>query len=225
MSKKILVLEDDAQLREQIVKIVDQAGYSVVAFDTIAAAKGSQLDKFSLLLLDWTLPDGQSVHWLKELRSQHVDTPIIFLTAKTDLIDKIMGLELGADDYITKPFEPRELIARIHVQMRANFSEKPKNNILESGPVKINFESREIFFKGTLIVTNRKEFDLITMLVENPNKVFTRAELLDLVWGYEEMKTTRTVDTHMAQIRSKTSEEIFETIRGVGYKYKPAKVA
>ncbi|MBY0451589.1 MAG: response regulator transcription factor, partial [Bdellovibrionaceae bacterium] len=159
---------------------------------------------------------------LKQIRAQKQSgVPVIFLTAKSDLIDKVLGLESGAQDYLTKPFDRRELLARVRVHLRD--AVRPVLNEIEIGSLKVILAGRELYYNGRLIETTRKEFDLILLLMQNPNSVFTRDELLNKVWGFENFPTTRTVDTHILQLRQKTHEDMILTVRGVGYRLKTGK--
>jgi DNA-binding response OmpR family regulator len=143
------------------------------------------------------------------------------LTARTEVIDKVVGLESGADDYLTKPFEPRELAARIRVQLRHQDSSDDSADSAEQtilGELVIDKAQREIRYKGNLIEFTKMEFEFLSLLAESPNRAFSREEILNKVWGYENYPSTRTVDTHVLQIRQKLYDELIETVRGVGYK-------
>lgn len=217
MISKILLVEDDREIAKSVADYLRAENFLVDVVHTIADFKKIKLN-FNLIILDWMLPDGQGLDLLKSLRLQNQSSviPVIFLTAKSDMIDKVLGLESGAQDYLTKPFDLRELLARIRVHLR-DVSQNSKNEI-EVGPLKLNLSSRELYFKGQLIETTRKEFDLMQLLMQSPNNVFTRDELLNKVWGFENFPTTRTVDTHILQLRQKTSDDLILTVRGVGYR-------
>jgi DNA-binding response OmpR family regulator len=168
------------------------------------------------------LPDGQGIDFLKEMRIDYPQIPIIMLTAKTELIDKVLGLESGANDYITKPFEPRELIARIRVQLRENKNNVEKEiKLIEVHTLKIDLEKRDVTFNEKMLELTKMEYDLLRLLAESPGRVFSREEILNKVWGFENYPSTRTVDTHVLQLRQKISEDIIETMRGIGYRLKP----
>jgi DNA-binding response OmpR family regulator len=175
-------------------------------------------DAIHVIILDWMLPDGQGIDFLRSLRKNNIMTPVIMLTARTDLIDKVLGLESGACDYMTKPFESRELVARIRVQLREKIAVKERNEVLTLGKIVIDSFGKEILYDGKRMNFTKMEFELLKILVENPRQTFSRENLLDKVWGYENFPTTRTVDTHVLQIRQKTSDNIIETIRGLGYR-------
>jgi DNA-binding response OmpR family regulator len=162
------------------------------------------------------LPDGAGIDWLKELRLRDAATPVVMLTARAELLDKVLGLELGANDYLTKPFEPRELVARIRVQLRHRAP--PERERIEFSGVAVDVKSREAFLDGSPVELTKTEFDLLKLFLESPNQVFARNELLERVWGYESYPSTRTVDTHILQLRQKLGAELFETVHGVGYR-------
>lgn len=216
--KEILIIEDDSNLGQSIKKILEAEGLKTYWVTTITDARIEILKKIDLIVLDWMLPDGQGVDFLKEIRGQNNFTPVIMLTARADLIDKVLGLEAGANDYITKPFESRELIARIRVQLRDKVSrEQPIEKII-MGKLQINTHDREVIFDGKKINLTKLEYDLLKILAENPKQTFSRENLLDKVWGYENFPTTRTVDTHVLQLRQKLSDDVIETVRGLGYR-------
>jgi DNA-binding response OmpR family regulator len=215
--KNILLVEDDINLKESIKNILTNEGFKVVIASTLKEAVLQMNNDINLVVMDWMLPDGQGIDLLRELRKKY-NTPVIMLTARTDLIDKVLGLETGANDYITKPFEVRELIARIRVQLRDLSSTASTSESIVLGDLSLNPQTREVIYANNKNVFTKMEFDLLKLLVENPKQTFSRESLLDKVWGYENYPTTRTVDNHVLQIRQKTSEHIIETIRGLGYR-------
>ena len=144
--------------------------------------------------------------------------PVIFLTARVELVDRVLGLEMGADDYVTKPFEPRELVARIRARLRTTARAAPPPERLAFAGLEMDLDSRRVTYRGRELELARLEFGLLELLLRHPSKVFTSDELLNRVWGYEAFPTTRTVDTHVLQLRKKTHPELFESIRGVGYR-------
>ena len=177
-----------------------------------------------LIILDWMLPDGQGLDFLKDMRASDNQVPVIMLTAKAQLIDRVVGLESGANDYLTKPFEPRELLARIRVQMRSFEHRSPKSQRtkpIHFGPLRVDRDKREVKFREKVIELTKMEFDLISLLIESPERVYSREEILNKVWGFENYPTTRTVDTHVLQLRQKLSERLIETVRGIGYRFRP----
>jgi DNA-binding response OmpR family regulator len=220
--KQVLIIEDDENLGKSIKKIVEDEG--MIAHLAISLSEARLLISKSLdvVVLDWMLPDGQGIDFLREIRAQNSSIPVIMLTARTDLIDKVLGLETGASDYMTKPFESRELIARIRVQLREKNNgdkDKEKDERIVAGKLIINTREREVLFNGKKINLTKMEYELLKILAENPKQTFSRENLLDKVWGYENFPSTRTVDTHVLQVRQKISDDIIETVRGLGYRF------
>ncbi len=222
---KVLLVEDDKQLGMALNQFLAKENFDVTWVTTIAEARVKLgLVKPHLVLLDWMLPDGQGIDFLKDIRADKIFTPFIMLTARNELLDKVIGLESGADDYLTKPFEPRELIARMRVQLRKEeqFETGDAKELLKKitrKDLEINIETREIFFKNEEVHLTKMEFDLLVLLAEHQGKPFTREELLNKVWGFEFTPTTRTVDTHVLQLRQKFGDDLIETVRGVGYRF------
>ncbi len=218
-----MIIEDDPTLGPSLKEHLQMESFDVHLAPNIAKAKElTENNQFELIILDWMLPDGQGIDFLRDFRATNSRTPVIMLTARTELIDKVLGLETGANDYLTKPFEPRELIARIRVQLRGleNIKEDTSNGQISYGPIWIDSIERKVKFNDVEIEMTKMEFDLIRLLTENPGRAFSREELLNKVWGFENYPTTRTVDTHVLQLRQKLSDEIIETLRGVGYRLK-----
>ncbi|PIK15367.1 response regulator transcription factor [Halobacteriovorax sp. JY17] len=218
---KVLLVEDDDSLGSSLQSYLTGEGHEVVWAQSLTMARELKGDE-EIIILDWMLPDGQGVDFLKELREAEVSKPVIMLTARTDLIDKVIGLEAGANDYMTKPFEPRELIARIRVQLRDHHKKDHDSNdgIMTRGELVINQNEREIRWHDEVIEFTKMEFDFLSLLAESPNRAFSREEILNKVWGYENYPSTRTVDTHVLQIRQKLSDELIETVRGIGYRFR-----
>lgn len=221
MKKKILLVEDDLNLGESLKKVLEGESYDVVLLKSFSEAISFDANHVDLAILDWMLADGQGIDILKEFRLKKVTVPIIMLTARTELIDRVLGLEAGANDYIIKPFEPRELLARIRVQLRSKVIPFLEGQKVEIGELLIETDKREVFFKNKKIDLTKMEFDLLKLLAENPDRAFSREELLNKVWGYENYPSTRTVDTHVLQLRQKLDENMIETIRGIGYRFRP----
>lgn len=221
MSAKILIIEDDENLGATLKSFLRDEGHDVSLAQNLGEARKQTLADYELVILDWMLPDGQGIDFLREVRAAGHNGPVIMLTARTEVIDKVVGLESGADDYLTKPFEPRELAARIRVQLR-HASEKgetqTQQEVITLGDLKIDLARREITYKGKLTDFTKMEFDFLVLLAESPNRAFSREEILNKVWGYENYPSTRTVDTHVLQIRQKLYDELIETVRGVGYR-------
>jgi DNA-binding response OmpR family regulator len=218
---KILLVEDDFSLGQSIEEALTREGFDVTLAKNLAEARTKNPLDYNIMLMDWMLPDGQGLDLLKEFRGQDVKVPIIMLTARTDLIDKVLGLESGANDYITKPFELRELVARIRVQLRDNTpgQTEESDSKLVAGELQMDTSERSCSFKGNEIPLTKMEFDLLHLLASSPKQTFSREKLLDKVWGLENYPTTRTVDTHVLQLRQKLDSNIIETVRGVGYRF------
>src|SRR5690606_16562920 len=221
MSERIMLLEDDEILGLSRRKFIQDEGYQVDLARNLEEARTKKIEDYDLMSQDWMLQDGQGGDYLKEVRPKTNAVPVIMLTARAELIDKVIGLESGANDYVTKPFEPRELVARIRAQLRlssANGGEKETDGKVELGDLVIDKHQREVFFGGKAVEMTKMEFDFLKLLAENPNRAFSRDEILNKVWGYEHYPTTRTVDTHVLQLRQKTRDDLIETVRGVGYR-------
>lgn len=216
--KKILIVEDDVNLGASLKKICDGEGFHTFLAGNLAEARSLISSPFDLVVLDWMLTDGQGIDFLKEIRRNDQSTPVIMLTARTDLIDKVIGLESGSNDYMTKPFESRELVARIRVQLRDKTQSKEAAERLVLGKLIFDTKAHEFFFDTKKVALTKMEYELLKLLAENPRQTFSRENLLDKVWGYENFPTTRTVDNHVLQIRQKTNDDIIETIRGLGYR-------
>lgn len=214
----ILVVEDDAVLAQSLRDLLEGEGYVVCAAATLAEARRSMSAAIDGVLLDWRLPDGEGIDFLRELRREG-SVPVLMVTARVDVTDRVLGLELGADDYLLKPVEPRELCARLRVRLRARPVAEERRR-LSHGGVDVDLECREVRYEGREIALTRMEFGVLVLLLEHPGRVFTRDELLNRVWGYERAPTTRTVDTHVMQLRTKLSPSLFESVRGIGYRAK-----
>lgn len=217
---KILLVEDDKALSESLAQYLKREFFEVITALSFAEANRVAFDLFDLVILDWNLGDGQGIDLLKSWQSKNLQKPVLFLSAKTDLTDKVLSLECGAVDYITKPFAPRELLARIRVHLR---SPKSNSESISVGPIQISISNREVKYQGETVVLSKTEFDLLRFLAQNPNQVFSREELLKEVWDYNKAPTTRTVDTHILQLRQKLNSDCFETIHRIGYRLKVAK--
>ncbi len=221
MKQTLLLVEDDKNLADGLLVSLEQAGYECLHVERIADVE-SQWKKADLVILDRQLPDGDSVQHLPEWKNIK-DVPVILLTALVTVKDKVAGLDSGANDYLTKPFAEAELFARIRAQLRSPDSAEQdgaSSDKVITKDLEIDRATREVLFKDELIILTRTEFDLLLFLASNLGRVFTRDELLDHVWGYNHFPTTRTVDTHVLQLRQKLPGLEIETLRGVGYKMK-----
>ena len=227
MAKKVLVVDDEKLIVKGIRFSLEQDGMEVTcAYDGEEALRLAQENKFDMILLDIMLPKMDGFEVCQAIR-EFSNMPIVMLTAKGDDMDKILGLEYGADDYITKPFIILEVKARIKAIMRRTAASEPKgenSKVIESGDLKLDCESRRLFVQGREINLTAKEFDLLELLVMNPNKVYSRENLLNLVWGYEYPGDVRTVDVHVRRLREKiepnpSEPKYVHTKWGVGYFY------
>ena len=225
MSLKILIIEDEPDIRKNLEYNLSREGYSVLTAASIAEAE--QLiysNNLSLILLDLMLPDGSGLELCKKMKSDPdvQNLPIIILTAKDNEVDKVVGFEIGADDYVTKPFSVRELILRIKAVLKRGQNKKDIVEIdRQFGDLKIDVDSHEVYVDGELVNLTALEFKLLIQLVDRRGRVQSREQLLADVWGYSAEVTTRTVDTHIKRLREKlgTMGKYVQTIRGVGYKF------
>lgn len=227
--KVVLVVEDEADIRDLLQYNLEQEGFSVVAAeDGEHALEAVHRHRPALVILDLMLPGIPGLEVCRRLRGQ-VETerlPILMLTAKAAEADRIVGLEMGADDYLTKPFSPRELIARIRAVLRRSYGpelERPAE-IYEKGRLRIEFDTYEVFLDGERIDLSLREFELLRFFVRSPNRVFDRLQILDLVWGHDTHVEPRTVDVHVRRLRKRierddANPELILTVRGVGYKF------
>ncbi len=228
MSETILLVEDEQRIIDLARMYLEQEGFTVrFALDGASALESIVQHAPALMVLDLMLPvlDGWEVCRRVRANPATSDLPIIMLTARSDDIDKIVGLELGADDYLTKPFNPRELVARIKaILRRSERKAAPTGDApLVFGNLRIDVPSREVRVDGRIVELRMKEFDLLLTLAENKNIVFDREKLLNVVWGYNFAGETRTVDMHIAHLRHKLAgmTPTIETVWGVGYKFVP----
>ena len=214
----VLIIEDHENISLPLKVLIVKEGHQVTVCENLSVARDKIKLKPDLIILDWMLPDGQGLDFLVEIRKLGVAAPVLFLTARSELVDKVLGLEMGANDYLTKPFEPRELLARLRVQLRTKPQEL--SGTLTAGSLVIDRIRHKVSYNGESIELVKKEFDLLVLLAESPEKVFSRDEILNKVWGYEVYPTTRTVDTHVMLLRQKINEQLIETVRSVGYRLK-----
>lgn len=219
---KVLIVDDDENISEVIKMYLENSGY-----DTKVSHNGREAQEFftqykpDLVLLDIMLPSVDGIDVLKWIRKQS-EIPVIMLTAKGETFDKVLGLELGADDYIVKPFEPKEMVARVKAVLRRYSVENEDKEVLKFPDLTIDINSYNVTFKGEDIKMPPKEFELLYFLASNKNRVFTREQLLCEVWGYDYPGDSRTVDVHIKRLREKLhggSNWELETVWGVGYKF------
>ncbi|MBU8905236.1 response regulator transcription factor [Desertibacillus haloalkaliphilus] len=224
---KVLIADDDVNVREIIRIYFEEQNIELIEAPNGKAAV-SLVDSESpdLLILDIMMPELDGYDVCREVR-KHSNVPIIMLTAKTEEFDRILGLELGADDYVTKPFSPRELVARIKAIFRRmdSVAESSKNSrdtkafTYEFGELKIDINRREVLVRGEVINFRPREFDLLVHMAKSPGSVYTREQLLEQVWGYDYIGDIRTVDVHVKKIREKLKRNFIQTVWGIGYKF------
>jgi DNA-binding response OmpR family regulator len=215
----ILVVEDEAAIADVIRMYLAQAGYSVhIEGDGEGALAAVRARKPAAVILDVGLPGIDGIEVCRRLRAGHDWTPVLFVTARDDEVDRIVGLELGADDYVTKPFSPRELVARVTSVLRRTQGVPDAGPSLQVAGVRLDPGERRVFAGDAEIALTATEFDLLAYLMRRPGRVFSREQLLSNVWGYPSTAATRTVDVHIAQVRAKLgAASPVRTVRGVGY--------
>jgi len=222
---KVLVVEDEQSLREPLVFMLEKEGYQVVeAEDGELAIAKFESENPDVILLDLMIPklDGNQV--CKKIRATS-NVPIIMLTAKDSEVDKVVGLEIGADDYVTKPYSTRELLARMKAVLRRNLEPSIEAEaILVAGELRLDSDRHQVTLAGKPVAFPLKEFELLELLMENVNRVLTRGQIIDRVWGANYFGDTKTLDVHIKRIRSKIEEDparpkYIQTVRGLGYKF------
>jgi two-component system response regulator RegX3 len=222
---KILIVEDEASFSEALEFLLGKEGFSVVTADNGAEA----LRKFDqggidLVLLDLMIPEVSGTEVCRQIRSKS-RVPIIMLTAKDSEVDKVVGLEIGADDYVTKPYSSRELVARIRAVLRRNHGEdvEATPGVLVVGEVRMDIDRHQVFVNGAPVSLPLKEFELLEFLMRNAGRVLTRMQLIDRVWGSDYVGDTKTLDVHIKRLRAKIESDpanptLIQTVRGLGYK-------
>ncbi|MEK9199093.1 response regulator transcription factor [Ureibacillus sp. 179-F W5.1 NHS] len=235
MSKTILVVEDEVSIATLLKYNLERVGYEVLlAHDGKVGLDMAIEHSPDLILLDLMLPTMDGMEVCKELRSQKRNIPIIMLTARDDEFDKVLGLELGADDYMTKPFSPREVVARVKAVLRRftpmqhQDQDEPENTVYQYGKLQVYPNRFEALLDDEPLEFTPKEFELLVYLLENKNRVLTRDQLLSAVWNYDFAGDTRIVDVHISHLRDKIEEnsrkpKFIKTIRGIGYKFEEPK--
>jgi two-component system OmpR family response regulator len=229
---KVLVVDDEPNIRDLLSTSLRFAGYNVLAVangtDAVTAAEKGHPD---IILLDVMLPDMNGFSVVKKLRSMEIHAPVLFLTARDETADKVMGLTVGGDDYMTKPFSLDEIIARIQAILRRTKPEEVavEKSTIDAGEIQINQDAHEVYVNSTSVELSPTEFTLLRYLVSNPNRVLTKKQILDQVWEYDFGGKDGIVESYVSYLRKKidplTSEPLIQTKRGVGYIYKNTKVA
>ncbi|HEY8464977.1 MAG TPA: response regulator transcription factor [Bacillota bacterium] len=230
MPATIAIIEDEANIVELVKYNLDREGYHTISANN--GKKGLELVRQELpdlVILDLMLPELDGITVCKQMRldAQTRNIPIIILTAKSEEADRVLGLEMGADDYVTKPFSPRELVARIRAVLRrsGNLGEEEEVEVIEIGDIKMDLRQHLVRVRNIEVELTPKEFDFLKLLLLNPGRAFTREFLLEHLWGYEYFGDTRTVDVHVRRLRQKIEVDpanpvYLETVRGVGYRFR-----
>jgi two-component system alkaline phosphatase synthesis response regulator PhoP len=224
--KRLLLIEDEPGLVLTLVDRLGREGYSVEsAQDGVTGLERALQEAFDLILLDVMLPKQNGFDVLRDLRLQGVDTPVIMLTARAQVVDKVVGLKLGADDYLTKPFEMMELLARVEARLRrAATRETVDAEAYRFGAIQVDFRKAEVTRDGSAVAFSAREYQLLRYFIEHRGATISRDELLNHVWGYNAMPNTRTVDVHVAWLRQKIEPnprhpQYILTAHGLGYKF------
>ncbi|AIF67080.1 MULTISPECIES: response regulator transcription factor [Terribacillus] len=226
MAQKVLIVDDEESIVTLLQYNIERAGFETeTAFDGLSGLQKALQNTYDMIVLDLMLPELDGTEVCKQLRQKQIDTPILMLTARDEELDKVLGLELGADDYLTKPFSPKEVVARIKAILRRT---NKSDNYMESGEIKIAGlsifpDQYEASINGESLSFTRKEFELLLYLSKNKGRVMSRDQLLSSVWNYDFVGDTRIVDVHISHLREKIEPDskhpvYIKTIRGLGYK-------
>ncbi len=221
MNQTILVVEDEPSIADTLLFTLEREGFDPTRVATLSEARELLSSRsFAAIVLDVGLPDGNGFEFLKEIRRDH-STPVLFLTARSDEVDRIVGLEIGADDYITKPFSPREVSARVKAILRRA---APTDESKGTTSFQVDDDKRTICYRGTALDLSRYEYGILILLLKRPGQVYSRQQIMDHVWPSPDMSLERTVDTHIKTIRNKLKQicedDVLITHRGVGYSIK-----
>ncbi len=222
MASTVLLIEDEPSVRVAVQFHLERAGFAVRPCGT-ALEGWAGLSGADVIVLDWMLPDESGLSWLQRMReSPHAKIPVLMLTARASEVDRVEGLDAGADDYLTKPFSAAELAARVRALLRRTVGERVKGGV-KVGALELNIDAGSANFAGRELNLTRREFDLLSFLAAHPGRVYTRQELLDKVWGVDFIGGERTVDQHVTQLRAHLEDEpsapkYLETVRGKGYR-------
>lgn len=232
--QKILIVEDEQPIRTLLAYNLQKAGYeTVLAVNGEEAIQKAEQENLDLILLDLMLPKMDGIEVCTTLRQKGLSIPIIMLTAKSDELDKVLGLEIGADDYMTKPFSPREVLARVKAVLRRSGEWKERSAVstaLKSGALTVYPDRYEVYLKDQALEFTPKEFELLVHFMQNKNIVLSRDQLLSAVWNYDFAGDTRIVDVHVSHLREKIEENTrkpayIKTVRGIGYKFEETKLS
>jgi DNA-binding response OmpR family regulator len=233
MPRRILIIEDDKDIARLVELHLKDAGYEVeMAYDGKAGLELALAKSYDLIILDLMLPGSDGIEICRRVRAASAYAPILMLTAKSTELDRVLGLEIGADDYVTKPFSVRELLARVKALFRREEAfkteaSKESQKVIKAGALVIEPAKRKVTLKGEAVSLTAKEFDLLLQFAGHPGRVYTRLELLNLVWGYSYEGYEHTVNSHINRLRAKIEENAAEpcyilSVRGVGYKFSDA---
>lgn len=215
----VLVVDDEPIVREVVVRYLQRDGHTTLEAADVESARSALAEHApALVVLDLMLPGGDGLELCREIRSES-ELPVIMLTARAEETDRVVGLELGADDYVTKPFSPRELTARVRTVLRRAAPEPGRDGRLTFDGLEIDTSTREVHAGGEAIRLTAKEFDLLAFLARHPRQVFSRQQLMTAVWGYEAAFDTGTVTVHVRRLREKLDPGWIETVWGVGYRF------
>jgi two-component system alkaline phosphatase synthesis response regulator PhoP len=227
MSKRIMVVEDEEAIVRLISYNLMKEGFEVLtSSDGLDALEKIRTEKPDLIILDIMLPGIDGYEICRQIRKDDISVPVIMLSARNEELDKVLGLELGGDDYVTKPFSPRELIARVRALLRRvqRVEKTPDHEIISIGKLVIDLSSHEVKLDERVVKLTPKEFDLLEFLIRNKGRAVSRAQLLDRVWDYDFSGDTRIVDVHISRLREKIDFDpknpYIQTVRGIGYKFK-----
>jgi len=226
---KVLIVDDEPNIRDLLATSLRFAGFAIQAVGTgTAAVQAAEADTPDIILMDVMLPDMNGFSVTKKIRSLGITSPVLFLTARDETEDKIMGLTVGGDDYVTKPFSLDEIVARINAILRRTRSSESDDSTLSVGEITINQDAHEVFVNGESVDLSPTEYKLLRFLMSNPNRVLTKPQILDHVWEYDFNGEMGIVESYVSYLRKKldplTTEPLIQTKRGVGYMYKTNKV-
>ncbi len=229
--RRVLIVEDDANIAELVALHLGDIGlHPEIVADGQAGFEQAQTGEFSLIILDVMLPGMDGMEICRKLRMAGISTPILMLTAKAEEADKVIGLELGADDYLTKPFSIRELLARVKaILRRVEMEQTPheaEEHVLKFGPLSLDLEKRDVRLNGRAVQLTVREFDLLALFMQYPGRAFRREELLNRVWGYQFSGYDHTVNSHINRLRAKIEPDpahprYIQTVWGIGYRFNP----
>lgn len=227
MTAKLLVVEDERDIRDMLIFALEEAGFQVTEASTAERALSLLAEGFKpdLLLVDWMLPGASGVELARRVKQKPElqDTPLILLTARGEEDDRVRGLEAGADDYVVKPFSPRELIARVRAVLRRSGAVVNTEQAIEIGGIRLDTASHRVTVKGETIKLGPTEYKILLFFMEHPERVFSRTQMLDAVWGHQVVVEERTIDVHMRRLRKALEpfgvEEYVQTVRGSGYRF------